>query len=64
MIKLILAFALFAGLVYYYNVDIIALVDKSGAPEWLAKKGYNVKVTSTSTPSTVSTGTSSASNGL
>ena len=43
MIKLLITFTLFAGLVYYYNLDLIALIDKSGAPEWLAKKGYNVK---------------------
>ena len=43
MIKLLATFVAFAGLVYYYNLDIIALVEKSGAPEWLAKKGYNVK---------------------
>ena len=54
MIKFIIAFIIFAGLVYYYNLDIIALVDKSGAPEWLAKKGYTVK-SGSSTPITATT---------
>ena len=33
----------FAGLVYYFNVDLIALVDKSGAPAWFQKHGYVVR---------------------
>lgn len=61
MTKLIIAFVFFAGLVYYYNLDIIALVDKSGAPEWLAKKGYTVK-NSTSTPVSTTVASSTSAN--
>ncbi len=61
MTKLIIAFVFFAGLVYYYNLDIIALVDKSGAPEWLAKKGYTVK-NSTSSPASSSATSSTSTN--
>ncbi|KKU78865.1 MAG: hypothetical protein UY04_C0024G0003 [Parcubacteria group bacterium GW2011_GWA2_47_7] len=43
MIKLLLTFMVFAGLVYYFNVDLIALVDKSGAPAWFQKHGYVVR---------------------
>lgn len=41
--KLIISFIIFAAVVYYFNLDIINLVEKSGAPEWLAKKGYVTK---------------------
>ncbi len=52
MIKILIAFALFAGVVYYYDVDVRALVEKSGAPKWLEEHGYSVKrETSTSTVS-------------
>ena len=43
MIKLLLTFALFAGIVYYYDINLIALVERSGAPEWLAERGYATK---------------------
>lgn len=43
MIKTLIAFVFFAGVIYYYNVNIIALVDKSGIPQWLEDHGYHVK---------------------
>ncbi len=43
MIKTLIAFVIFAGIVYYYNVDIFALVDKSGVPQWLEDHGYRAK---------------------
>lgn len=43
MIKVVISFILFAGIIYYFNVDIMALIDKSGAPEWLLEHGYRVK---------------------
>ena len=43
MTRLIITFIIFAGVVYYYNIDIIRLVERSGAPEWLAKKGFSTK---------------------
>ena len=52
MVKMIISFIIFAGVIYYYNIDIIRLVEKSGAPEWLAKKGFVTK-----NPSVVSTST-------
>lgn len=61
MTKYLIAFAIFAGVIYYYNLDIIALVDKSGAPEWLAKKGYNVK-NSTTTVASSDTASSTLTN--
>ena len=55
--KLIISFIIFAGIVYYFNLDIINLVEKSGAPEWLAKHGYMTKSPSvaSSTDSNVTT---------
>jgi hypothetical protein len=37
--RIFITFALFAGIAYYYNIDVRAIVDKSGAPEWLAAHG-------------------------
>ena len=41
--KLIVTFIIFAGIVYYFNLDITILVEKSGAPQWFEKKGYVTK---------------------
>jgi hypothetical protein len=43
MIKLAIMFALFSGFVYYYDIDVRRLVDRSGAPQWLEAKGYPIK---------------------
>lgn len=37
--RILITFALFAGIAYYYNIDVRAIVDKSGAPQWLAAHG-------------------------
>ncbi len=55
MTKYVIAFVIFSGIIYYYNVDLISLVDKSGIPTWLEEKGYKVrKDTATSTSATTS----------
>lgn len=50
--RIIIAFILFAGLAYYYNVDVRALVDKSGVPTWLSEHGYSIRhdAATTTTP--------------
>lgn len=37
--RILITFVIFAGIAYYYNIDVRAVVDKSGAPEWLAAHG-------------------------
>lgn len=50
MIKLLIAFVIFAGVIYYYNLDLIALVNRSGIPVWLVEHGYSIhKEAATST---------------
>ena len=51
IIRIIFAFVLFAGLAYYYNVDVRSVVDKSGVPTWLASKGISTSATTTATSS-------------
>ncbi len=41
--KIIIAFVLFAAIAYYYNIDVRAVVDKSGAPEWLISHGITTR---------------------
>lgn len=43
MIKLLIAFGIFAGVIYYYNLDLIALINRSGIPVWLVEHGYTVR---------------------
>lgn len=52
MIRLLVTFMLFAGIVYYFNVDIIALVEKSGVPNWFQEqeKIILIEPDATSTP--------------
>lgn len=47
MIKLVITLIIIAGVVYYYNLDIIRLVEKSGIPEWLEKEGFVTKNSAT-----------------
>ncbi len=50
MTKLIITFVIFAGVIYYYNLDLIALVNRSGVPQWLVEHGYSIhKEVATST---------------
>lgn len=37
--RIIVTFMLFAGIAYYYNIDVRTVVDKSGIPEWLTAHG-------------------------
>jgi hypothetical protein len=41
--RIFFAFILFAGLAYYFDIDVRSVVDKSGAPEWLAAHGIAPK---------------------
>ena len=50
--RIVLAFVLFAGLAYYFNVDVRALVDRSGVPTWLSEHGISVTRDSSSTSTT------------
>ncbi len=51
IIRILFAFVLFAGLAYYYNVDVRAVVDKSGVPTWLTSHGISTSATTTATSS-------------
>ena len=37
--RILIAFVIFAGLAYYFNIDVRTVVDKSGVPTWLAAHG-------------------------
>ncbi len=37
--RILFMFAIFAGLAYYFDIDVRDLVDRSGAPKWLAEHG-------------------------
>jgi hypothetical protein len=37
--RIFIAFVIFAGAAYYFNIDVRNLVDKSGVPAWLAAHG-------------------------
>ena len=41
--RIFFTFILFAALAYYFNIDVRSVVDKSGAPEWLAAHGIAPK---------------------
>ncbi len=43
MIKTLIGFVIFAGVVYYYDIDVMKLVERSGAPQWLQEHGYVTK---------------------
>ncbi len=46
--RILFAFVIFAGLAYYFNIDVRSVVDKSGVPAWLAEHGIKTSATSTS----------------
>ncbi len=60
MMKLILLFALFSGVVYYYDLDIKSIVERSGAPSWLEARGYTIKHHTASAGSQGELGTTTA----
>jgi hypothetical protein len=37
--RILFFFMLFASLAYYFDIDVRAVVDKSGVPTWLAAHG-------------------------
>ena len=45
--RILFAFVIFAGLAYYFNIDVRNVVDKSGVPTWLAEHGIKTSATST-----------------
>lgn len=47
--RIFVTFMLFAGIAYYYNIDVRAVVDKSGVPEWLSAHGIAPQKTISST---------------
>lgn len=49
--RIIFFFILFAGLAYYFNIDVRALVDRSGAPTWLSAHGITTQHASTTATS-------------
>ncbi len=52
IMRIIFAFILFAGLAYYFNVDVRAVVDKSGVPAWLSSHGISTSSTTTAATTT------------
>lgn len=55
--RFIVGFILFSGLVYYFNIDVRATVDKTGIPVWLSRHGFptNSEQSATSSTSTIAT---------
>jgi hypothetical protein len=53
--RFIVGFVLFAGFVYYFNIDVRATVDKTGLPVWLSQHGFptNADKTASSSTSTI-----------
>lgn len=52
IIRILIAFVIFAGLAYYFNIDVRNLVDKSGVPTWLTEHGIKTSATSSSVTAT------------
>ena len=50
--RILIAFVIFAGLAYYFNIDVRTVVDKSGVPAWLAEHGVKTSATSSSVSAT------------
>ena len=50
--RIVIAFILFAGLAYYFNIDVRAAVDKTGVPAWLTSRGVNVNAASSTSATT------------
>ena len=50
--RFIVGFILFAGFVYYFNIDVRATVDKTGIPVWLSQHGFPTNSTQAATSST------------
>jgi len=50
--RFIVGFILFAGFVYYFNIDVRATVDKTGIPVWLSQHGFPTNSTQVATSST------------
>ena len=55
--RFIIGFIVFAGVVYYFNIDVRATVDKTGIPVWLALHGFLTNSTQTATSSTTTVAT-------
>lgn len=55
--RFIVGFILFAGIVYYFNIDVRATVDKTGIPMWLSQHGFSTNVAQTATSSTSTSAT-------
>ncbi len=39
ILRIIVTFCLFAGLAYYFNIDVRQVVEESGVPTWLEAHG-------------------------
>ena len=50
--RILIAFVIFAGLAYYFNIDVRTVVDKSGVPAWLTEHGVKTSATSSSVAAT------------
>ena len=50
--RIIFTFIIFAGLAYYFNIDVRTVVDKSGAPAWLTAHGITTEHVTSSTSTT------------
>ncbi len=68
MIRLLIAFIIFSGVVYYFDIDVRGVVEQSGAPQWLAEHGITTRdqiaqsATSTATSTTTSTSATTTAN--
>ena len=50
--RFLVGFVLFAGIVYYFNIDVRATVDKTGIPVWLSLHGFPINSAQIATSST------------
>ena len=50
--KFIVGLIIFAGIVYYYNIDVRKTVDATGIPTWLEERGYTTSSSDSSTTTT------------
>ena len=57
MMKLIVMFVIFAGVMYYFNIDLHGAIDRSGVPQWLAEHGVKTSKDATATVSLSGTST-------
>lgn len=52
ILRIIATFCLFAGLAYYFNIDVRQVVEESGVPTWLEAHGIGTAAPTGTTSTT------------